>query len=126
MSANPRFQKLVAEAKGRIREITVDELVAQTSAGAEKPLLIDVREVEEFAAGHVPGALHLSRGTLEGKIEAAASDVSTPVVLYCASGNRSAFAAESLQKMGYANVASLAGGFGAWLKAGRPVERAAP
>lgn len=124
MSANPRFQKLVAEAKGRIKEITVDELAVRMAPGAERPILIDVRECAEFDGGHVPGALHLSRGTLEGKIEAAVPDVSTSVVLYCASGNRSAFAAESLQKMGYAHVTSLAGGMGAWLKAGRPVERA--
>ncbi len=123
MSTNPRFKKLVAEAKGRIREITVDELTSLAASAATKPVLIDVRESEEFAAGHAPGALHLSRGTLEGKIEAAVPDVTTPVVLYCASGNRSAFAAESLQKMGYTNVASLIGGFGAWLKAGRPVKK---
>ena len=123
MSTNPRFQKLVAEAKRRIKEITVDELAAQAAPGEEKPILIDVRESEEFAAGHAPGALHLSRGTLEGKIEAAVPDTATPVVLYCAGGNRSAFAAENLQKMGYTRVVSLIGGFGAWLKAGRPVEK---
>ena len=123
MSANPRFKKLVAEAKGHIREITVDELTSLAGAAATKPILIDVRETEEFSAGHAAGALHLSRGTLEGRIEAAVPDTSTPVVLYCASGNRSAFSAESLQKMGYTNVASLIGGFGAWLKAGRPVEK---
>lgn len=123
MSANLRFQKLVAEAKGRIKEITVDELAARTASGVEKPILIDVRESGEFADGHVPGALHLSRGILEGRIEAAVPGVTTSVVLYCASGNRSAFATESLQKMGYANVTSLAGGMGAWLKAGRPVEK---
>ncbi|MFA6287900.1 MAG: rhodanese-like domain-containing protein [Opitutaceae bacterium] len=123
MSTNPRFKKLVAETKGHIREIKVDELTSLEASAVTKPILIDVREVEEFSAGHAADALHLSRGTLEGKIEAAVPDVNTPVVLYCASGNRSAFAAESLQKMGYTNVASLIGGFGAWLKAGRPVEK---
>jgi len=123
MSTNPRFKKLVAEAKGRIREITVAELTSLAASAATKPVLIDVRETEEFVAGHAPGALHLSRGTLEGKIEAVVPDVTTAVVLSCASGNRSAFAAESLQKMGYTNVASLIGGFGAWLKAGLPVEK---
>ncbi len=122
MSTNPRFQKLAAEAKGRIREITVDELTSLAASAATKPILIDVREAEEFAVGHAAGALRLSRGTLEGKIEAMVPDAGTPVVLYCASGNRSAFAAESLQKMGYTNVASLIGGFGAWAKAGHPVE----
>ena len=126
MSANPRFQKLVAEAKGRITEITVDELATQTAPGEREPVLIDVREAEEFSVGHAPGALHLSRGTLEGRIEAAVPEVTTPIVLYCAGGNRSAFAAESLGKMGYTRVSSLIGGFGAWLKAGRPVERGAP
>lgn len=123
MSTNPRFKKLVAEAKGHIREITVAELTSLEASDVTKPILIDVRESEEFAAGHAAGALHLSRGTLEGKIEATVPDVTTAVVLYCASGNRSAFAAESLQKMGYTNVASLIGGFGAWLKADRPVEK---
>ena len=123
MSTNPRFQKLVTEAKGRITEITVNDLATRGISGASGPILIDVREAEEFAAGHAPGALHLSRGILEGKIEAVVPDVTTPIVLYCAGGNRSAFATESLNKMGYTRVVSLIGGFGAWLKAGRPVEK---
>jgi len=126
MSTNPRFRKLVEEAKNHIKEITLDELAARMTSYAQKPLLIDVRETEEFSAGHAPGALHLSRGTLEGRIEAAVPDVTAPVVLYCASGNRSAFAAESLQRMGYTNVVSLGGGFGAWLKTGSPVVRGMP
>lgn len=110
-----RFVKLVAESKSCIREISADEASQQQAAGA---VLIDVREAEEFAKGHAGGALHLSRGVLELKIEDAVPDINTPVICYCGGGSRSALAAESLQKMGYTNVASLAGGFKAWKEAG--------
>lgn len=117
-----RFQKLVAETKARITEIDISAY--QTLAASPRPpLLIDVRDAKEFAAGHPAGALHISRGTLEGKIEEAVPDASTPIVLSCAGGNRSAFAAESLQRMGYVNVASLIGGYRAWTQAGLPVAR---
>lgn len=120
MNTPTRFQKLAAEAKTRITEIDLDTY-KQQAASARPPLLIDVRDAEEFAAGHAPGAIHLSRGTLEGQIEGVAPDADTPIVCTCAGGNRSALAAESLQKMGYTRVASLIGGFGAWAKAGEPV-----
>lgn len=116
-----RFQKLAAETKRHITEIDLDGYDQRRASKADAPLLIDVRETEEFAAGHAPEAIHMSRGTLESKIEAVAPDLNAPIVCICAGGNRSAFAAESLQKMGYTNVASLIGGFGVWLKAGRPV-----
>lgn len=115
-----RFQKLAADTKTRITEIDLATYKKQATS-PKPPLFIDVRDAEEFAAGHAPEAIHLSRGTLEGKIEGVVPDVNTPIVLSCAGGNRSAFAAESLQKMGYTNVASLIGGFGAWVKAGQPV-----
>jgi rhodanese-related sulfurtransferase len=85
--------------------------------------LIDVRDAEEFSAGHPVGAIHANRGTLEGKIEDIAPDVTSSIVLSCAGGNRSALAAESLWKMGYTHVASLIGGYRAWTQAGEPVEK---
>ncbi|HSI09260.1 MAG: rhodanese-like domain-containing protein [Rariglobus sp.] len=119
-----RFQKLAADTKTRITEIDIAAYKKQ-AASPTPPLLIDVRDAEEFAAGHPVGAIHASRGTLEGKIEDIAPDVTTPIVLSCAGGNRSAFAAESLQKMGYTNVASLIGGYRAWTQSGEPVVKSA-
>jgi len=117
-----RFQKLAADTKTRITEIDI-AAYKQQAASPTPPLFIDVRDAEEFTAGHPVGAIHASRGTLEGKIEDIAPDVTTPIVLSCAGGNRSAFAAESLQKMGYTNVASLIGGYRAWTQAGEPVTK---
>jgi phage shock protein E len=107
----PRFEKLAAEAKSRIREVSVAEALQRQQEGA---LLIDVREAEEFAQEHLPGAIHLSRGVVELKIEQQAPDTATPIVCYCGGGYRSALVADNLQKMGYTNVASMAGGFKAW------------
>jgi len=107
----PRFEKLAAEAKSRIREISVAEAIQRQQAGA---MLIDVREAEEFAQQHLPGAIHLSRGVIELKIEQQAPDTATPIVCYCGGGYRSALVADNLQRMGYTNVASMAGGFKAW------------
>ncbi len=106
-----RFMKLAADAKTRIREVTAAEAAQQQAAGA---LLVDVREADEFAKEHAAGALHLSRGTIELKIEDAAPDLAAPVVCYCGGGNRSALVADNLQRMGYTNVSSLIGGFKAW------------
>jgi rhodanese-related sulfurtransferase len=117
MAQNPRFEKLAADAISHIREVTATEADAQRRAGA---LLVDVREADEFERGHAEGAVHLSRGVLELKIEQLAPDVDAPIVCYCGGGKRSALAAESLQRMGYANVASLAGGYRAWRDAGLP------
>lgn len=118
--SNDRFRSYVSEVKSRIREVSVDDYLKEVAAGA-KPVLIDVREAGEVVNGHAPGALLISRGVLEGNIEDEVPDVNTPLVLSCASGNRSAFAAESLQRMGYTDVRSLAGGFKAWVAAGQPV-----
>lgn len=116
-SASPpsRFQLLVADVKNRIQEISAPELRAEIAAG-ERSLLIDIREGEEHVKGAIPGARHIARGVLEGRIEEAAPDPATSIVLYCAGGNRSVLAADSLQKMGYSRVRSLAGGFAAWAK----------
>lgn len=112
--------ELIAEAKARIREVTVADVQAM-QAGGTSFALIDVREGSEWQLGHVPGAIHLSRGTLEGAIESRVPR-SAEVVLYCASGNRSALAAATLQEMGYARVASMAGGIKGWVAAGGPIE----
>lgn len=117
MSQSPRFEKLAGEAASRIREVDAKEASDLQRKGA---LLVDVREAEEFERGHADGAVHLSRGVLELKIENAAPDVDAPIVCYCGGGKRSALAADSLQKMGYTNVASLAGGFRTWKDAGLP------
>lgn len=117
MAQSARFQKLAAEAKAHVREITAPEALDQQKKGA---LLIDVREAEEFAKGHAEGAVHLSRGVIELKIEDAAPDLSAPILCYCGGGSRSALVAESLQRMGYTNVASVAGGFKTWQDQGLP------
>jgi len=114
---SPRFQKLAAEAKSHIREVSPAEANQQQQGGA---LLIDVREADEFAKGHAPSAVHLSRGTIELKIEDLAPDLTKPIVCYCGGGGRSALVAENLQRMGYTNVASMAGGFKAWKDQGLP------
>ena len=119
MNSSTRFQKLVADAKSRIKEVFASDVVAQT--GAEKPIIIDVREDSDWNEGHAQGAIHLSRGIIELKIEDKIPDPNTPIVCYCGGGSRSALAVDNLQKMGYTNVASLAGGFKAWKDSGGPM-----
>lgn len=118
--SNDRYRRLLADVKTRITEVTLDDYL-RTAATEDKPVLIDIREADEWAAGHAPEAIHISRGVLEGSIEEEVPDVTTPIVLSCAGGNRSALSAENLQKMGYTRVSSLIGGFGAWQKSGQPV-----
>ena len=114
---NPsRFGRLVEDAKSRIAEVSGAELQAELEAG-ERPLIIDIRETEEHARGAIPGACHVPRGILEGRIEQVSPDTSAPIVLYCAGGNRSALSADNLRRMGYSRVRSLAGGFAAWCQA---------
>ena len=120
MPHGPRFQQLAADAKARVREVTAQQASDEHRAGA---LLIDVREADEFAKEHAAGAIPMSRGTLELKIEAQAPDAATPIICYCGGGSRSALAAESLQRMGYSNVSSLAGGFKAWKDQNLPTEK---
>ena len=115
-----RFLQLVNESKKHVRETNADEVKAKLDRG-EKLILIDVREESEFAKDHLPGAIHLSRGVIERDIEKNAPDINTPLVLYCGGGNRSALAAESLQKMGYTNVLSMDGGIRAWREKGFPL-----
>ncbi len=120
--ANSTFQDQIQEAKSRIKEMSPEQYQALASS-KEKFTLIDVREDSEWAGGRAAGALHISRGTLEKNIESAVPRKNARVILYCHSGNRSALAADTLQKMGYSNVYSLAGGFAAYQKLGLPVEK---
>jgi rhodanese-related sulfurtransferase len=118
----PGFLKIVADAKTRIKECTVADVKRRLDAG-EKLLLVDVREESEYAAGHVPGAMHLSKGVMERDAEAKIPDPTTEVILYCGGGFRSALAADNLQKMGYTNVVSMDGGWRDWTAKGLPVSR---
>jgi rhodanese-related sulfurtransferase len=115
---------LVAAAKSRIQEIPVAQA---EQAILDADVLIDVREADEFAAGHLPGAIHASRGMLEFKLsnnpELGSRDLK--IVLYCKTSGRAALAACALHDMGYLNVKSIAGGFDAWAAAGKPVVKPA-
>jgi rhodanese-related sulfurtransferase len=113
-----RFQKLVAEAKKNVTEISSADAQQQTERG--DAILIDVREDEDWREDHAKGAKHLNRGMIELEIEEQVPDPKTPIICYCGGGSRSALVAESLQKMGYENVRSLAGGFRAWKESGLP------
>jgi len=109
----PGFLKIVEDAKSRVRQTNVDEVKAGMDRG-QKFVLIDVREESEFARDHLPGAIHLGKGVIERDIENRVPEPSTPLVLYCGGGFRSALAADNLQKMGYSNVLSMDGGIRGW------------
>lgn len=111
---------LVAAAKARIQEISMDEA---EQAIREADVLLDVREADEFAAGHLPGAIHASRGMLEFKLSGSPelSSRDTKIVLYCKTSGRAALAACALHDMGYLHVQSIRGGFDAWSASGKPV-----
>lgn len=136
------FLELVEQARAGVKEITAAEVAAMMFApAASRPpspeqsamrepvgsqraqlVLIDVREDREWVAAHAKGAVHMGRGVIERDIEQLIPNRATPLVLYCGGGYRSVLAAESLQKMGYTNVASMAGGWRDWCAAGFPVE----
>jgi rhodanese-related sulfurtransferase len=118
---SPAFLKLVDDAKSRVREVDVDETRRKLESGKAK--LIDVREESEWEAGHARGAQHLGKGVIERDIEERVPDKKTELILYCGGGFRSALSADNLQKMGYTNVASMAGGWRAWQAAAAPVEK---
>jgi rhodanese-related sulfurtransferase len=111
------FKDLVDEAKSQITQIESDDLAAWFDSSEDKPVVIDVREAEDYASGHIPGAIHISRGVLELNIDEYVLDTDAEIVCYCGGGSRSALATQTLQTMGYTNVKSLAGGFRGW-KAG--------
>ena len=118
----PGFLRLVEEAKQRVRETTIADIRRRLDVGEEFHL-VDVREAGEFAAGHIPGAVHLSKGVIERDIEKVIPDPDAEIVLYCGGGFRSALAAENLQRMGYTNVWSMDGGWRGWTESGGPVAR---
>jgi rhodanese-related sulfurtransferase len=122
MKHSPAFLKLVEDAKSRIRQTTPEEVRERILRG-EEFLLVDVREESEFAAGRIRGAVHIGRGILERDIEVKAPDQSAEIILYCGGGFRSALSADNLQKMGYANVASMDGGWRRWNALGYETER---
>jgi rhodanese-related sulfurtransferase len=105
---SPRFLAIAAEAKARVLECTVRDVKLRMDQG-EKLLLIDVREESEFSAGHLPGAVHVSKGVIERDIETVVPDPNKEILLYCGGGFRSALSAENLQRMGYKNVVSVDG-----------------
>jgi rhodanese-related sulfurtransferase len=113
------FLKLVSDAKSRIREVTVEQTRERIDADPSVKL-IDVREDNEWEAGHAAGAAHLGKGIIERDIEETIPDKSTELILYCGGGYRSALAADVLQQMGYTNVYSMAGGWKAWKESGAP------
>ena len=117
----PTYRELLAQLRSEIDE--VDAVRARELLTADDPpLLVDVRELDEWAEGRIPGAIHVPRGNLESRIENAAPDKSQPIVLYCAGGNRSVFAAKTLEELGYENVVSLAGGYTDWKRNGFDTE----
>jgi rhodanese-related sulfurtransferase len=116
-----RFDQLVAEAKKNITEISPTDAAAKRKSG--EAVIVDVREKDEWDEEHIPDALHLSRGTIELDIEDTISDPNVVIICHCGGGGRSALAAESLQKMGYKNVRSMAGGFKAWKQTGLPTAK---
>ena len=122
MKHAPGFLNLVNDAKTRVKETSVPEVKKRLDAG-NKFVLVDTREDNEWARGHLPGAIHLCKGIIERDIEAAVPDKSAEIILYCGGGFRSALAADNLQKMGYTNVVSMDGGWRGWTEAGFPVEK---
>jgi len=117
---SPRFLQIVEAAKRRVRETTVEDVKARMDGG-EKCLLVDVREENEFANDHLPGAIHLGKGVIERDIEERIPDLNASLILYCGGGFRSALAADNLQKMGYRNVVSMDGGIRGWREKGFPL-----
>jgi len=122
MKHSAGFVRLVDDARTRVKETDVHTVKARLEAG-EKFTLVDVREESEWARGHLPRAVHLSRGIIERDIEERFPEKDTALVLYCGGGYRSALSADNLQKMGYTNVISMDGGWRGWNEAGYPTEK---
>lgn len=117
---SPGFLALVEDARSRVKQFSIEEFISRLQAG-ERFVLVDTREESEWAAGHLPSAHHLSKGTIERDIENAIPDKTTPIVTYCGGGFRSVLVNDNLQKMGYSNVISLDGGWRGWTERGLPV-----
>jgi rhodanese-related sulfurtransferase len=122
MDHSKEFLALVEDARQRVEEMTIDDYQARMKKG-ERLRLVDVREDDEWHAGHAVASEHLGKGIIERDIVSRAPDKDEPLVLYCGGGFRSVLAAESLQKMGYRRVWSLVGGWKEWLRRGLPTER---
>ena len=121
MAEHKRYAKLVADTKKNISEISPTDAAAKMKS--DNVVLVDVREKDEWDEEHIPDAIHLSRGTIELDIEEKVPDAETMIICHCGGGGRSALAAESLQKMGYKNVRSMAGGFKTWKALGLPTAK---
>lgn len=122
MKHTEAFEKLVADIKSQVREISTNEVLEKLDS-KEKFHFVDVREDHEWLDGHARGASHIGRGIIERDIEQLIPDYHAPIVLYCGGGYRSALAAVNIQKMGYTNVLSMAGGIRAWREEGLPEEK---
>ncbi len=122
MQHAPGFLAIVDDAKSRVREVSVAETQARLAA-RPAAMLVDVREDREWEAGHAAGAVHIGKGVIERDIEGLVPDKGTELILYCGGGFRSALSADVLQRMGYTNVTSMAGGWRAWNEAQAPVAR---
>jgi rhodanese-related sulfurtransferase len=120
MAKHARLEKLVADAKKNIAEISPQDAAARLESG--EAVIVDVRDHDEWDQGHIPGAIHMSRGTIELDIEEKVPDPNATVICHCG-GGRGALATESLQKMGYKNVRNMAGGFKAWKAIGLPTTK---
>ena len=121
MVEHTRFENLVADEKKKITEISPQDAATRSKSG--EAMIVDVRETDEWAEEHIPGAMHMSRGTIELDMEEKVPDPNAMIICHCGGGGRSALAAESLQKMGYKNVRSMGGGFKEWKAAGLPVTK---
>ena len=122
MHHNPRFLEIVDDAKSRVRQNDVQAVKAMLDT-ERRVYLVDVREDNEWNAGHLPRAIHLGKGIIERDIETAVPDLNAEIVLYCGGGYRSALAADHLQQMGYTNVWSMDGGVRGWREAGYPMDQ---
>src|SRR5437763_10288270 len=121
MAEHKGFQELVADAKKKITEISPTDASAKTKSSSDA-VIVYVREKDEFDESHIPDAVHMSRGMVELEVEEKFPDRNTTIICHCGGGGRSALAAESLQKMGYKIIRSMAGGFKAWKAAGLPTK----
>ncbi len=121
MQHSPAFLKIVNEARAKVRECSIEDLKAVLDSGS-KVLVFDTREDHEWANGHIPGAIHLSKGIVERDIERVVPNTAETLYLYCGGGYRSALVAENLQRMGYTGCISVDGGFRAWKENGYRIQ----
>ena len=119
---SPRFLAIATDSKTRVRECTIEDLKSRMDQ-EKRFILIDVREASEFAAGYIPGAIHISKGVIERDIETVVPDLKTEILLYCGGGFRSALSADNLQRMGYQNVVSVDGGWRGWTDSNYPIAK---